>query len=109
MGNWKSGPNSKKDLDFISVQIASSVCVYIHTHIHIFIYRCGNTGTFILEKLLWEKACQFLRKLNRVTIWPYMIPLGVYPKELKTYPHRKKWYMTALNCIGWSIQNDVKC
>jgi hypothetical protein len=52
---------------------------------------CGKTGAIIyccweckLGQPLWKAVWRFLKKLDRSAIYPVILLLHIYPKELKT-------------------------
>ena len=52
-----------------------------------------------MVQILWETVWQFVTKLNMFLPYdPAVIPLGIYPKELKTYVHTKTctWVFIAV-------------
>ena len=53
---------------------------------------CSFTGgnIYTMEQSLWKKFWDFLTKANIFLLYdPVIMQLGIYPKEPKTYPHKK--------------------
>lgn len=75
-------------------------------------WRCIAKGTFIhyqweckMEPPHWETVCRFLKKIAILLSYnPAIVPLGIYPNELKTHPY-KNLHMNVYSIFLHNLPN----